>query len=366
MKNSPILIVDDTYEIVGLIKDILIKNGYTNLKTAETGRDAVQQCLKEVTPISIIDVNLPDMTGLEVMTQIKAAFPPAKSIIITGMEDENLIIEALQKDACDYIRKPVSQDRLLLSIKRCWKLYKLEMANIEYRDKLEEKVEERTKKVTQTLEELKLSNLKLGKVFRSMIDALSKTIQVRDVYTAKHQFNVAILARAIAVKMKRFSEFQLESIEWASKLHDIGKLYVPADLLTTPRLLDNDEKKIIQKHSLKSYEILNQIPFDDNIAIMALQHHERMDGSGYPNGLKGDEILIESRILAVADVVEAVIAHRSYRPSLGIDMAISILKKERGTLLCRDAVDACIEVIKDCDNNLESLFTNNTRADGGD
>jgi HD-GYP domain-containing protein (c-di-GMP phosphodiesterase class II) len=185
----------------------------------------------------------------------------------------------------------------------------------------------------------------LRKALDGIIQAVALTVEKRDPYTAGHQRRVADLARGIATKIG-LSENQINGIRIAGSIHDLGKTCVPADILSKPGRLTEHEFGIIKAHPEVGYDILKNIEFPWPIAQTILQHHERLDGSGYPVGLKGKNIIVEARIVAVSDVVEAMSSHRPYRPALGIDMALDEIQKGRGTAYDPDAVDACISLFK--------------------
>ena len=175
--------------------------------------------------------------------------------------------------------------------------------------------------------------------------AISKTLEMRDPYTAGHQQRVAQLARAIATEME-LPEGTIEGIHLAALLHDIGKIHVPAEILSKPGRLSAIEFSLIKTHPGVGYDILKAIDFSWPIADVVHQHHEKLDGTGYPQGLKGEEIRPEAMILAVADVVEAVASHRPYRPALGIERALQILEEGKGTHFDPVAVEACLSLFK--------------------
>lgn len=175
------------------------------------------------------------------------------------------------------------------------------------------------------------------------IKAITKIVEMRDPYTAGHETRVAELSVAIAKEMG-LTDKQVHGINLAGKVHDLGKIQVPAEILSMPRRLTEIEYGLIKCHAQAGYDILKDIDFPWPIAQMVLQHHERMDGSGYPQGLKGEAIMIEARILCVADVVEAMSSHRPYRPGLGIDASLNEIKKGRGTIYDPEVVDACLKL----------------------
>jgi PAS domain S-box-containing protein len=175
------------------------------------------------------------------------------------------------------------------------------------------------------------------------VEVATNISEMRDPYTAGHERHVALIAYAIGAEMGLGVD-QLEGLKVAGYLHDIGKVGIPTEILSKPGRISPVEYLLIQGHAKASYDVLHNMKWPWPIAEVALQHHERMDGSGYPNGLRGDEIILEARILAVADVVEAMGSHRPYRAALGIDLALAEVKAGRGTLYDPVVVDACLKL----------------------
>ncbi|MDD5398493.1 MAG: HD domain-containing protein, partial [Dehalococcoidia bacterium] len=197
----------------------------------------------------------------------------------------------------------------------------------------------------QSEEKLAQSYAALRRTLDGSIKSIAKMVEMKDPYTAGHQQRVAELARAIAAEMNLSIE-QVEYIYLAGLIHDIGKFYVPADILSKPGKLTHIELAIIRTHSQGSYDILSEIEFPWPLAQIAWQHHERLDGSGYPQELQGDAILPEAKIMAVADVVEAMASFRPYRPALGIDAALQEIEHNRGRLYGAEEVDACLRLFR--------------------
>ncbi len=168
---------------------------------------------------------------------------------------------------------------------------------------------------------------------------------MRDPYTAGHQRRVAQLAAAIATEMGLPPE-RIHGIRLAGTVHDVGKIGVPAEILSKPGVLTGVEFNLIKLHPTVGYEILKDVEFPWPIAQMVRSHHERLDGSGYPDGLKGEEILLDTRIISVADVVEAMLSYRPYRPGLGIQAALDEIVGKRGVLYDEQVVDACRKVFE--------------------
>jgi PAS domain S-box-containing protein/putative nucleotidyltransferase with HDIG domain len=189
-------------------------------------------------------------------------------------------------------------------------------------------------------------------ILEGSIQAIAMTLEMRDPYTAGHQQRVTRLACAIAEEMG-LTETQIEGLHFAGLIHDIGKVTIPAEILAKPGRLTETEFSIIQNHPNVAYDILKKIDFPWPVARIVLQHHEYLDGSGYPQGLKGDQILIEAKILTVADVVEAMASHRPYRPALGIDSALEEIKFGRGKRFDPEVVDTCVRLFETEDFRLD-------------
>lgn len=183
----------------------------------------------------------------------------------------------------------------------------------------------------------------LIKSLGATIGAMSKTMEWRDPYTAGHQQRVAMIAEEIAKKLG-WSEDKIRGLYLAALVHDLGKIATPSEILTKPTKLTKTELTLIREHPVTGYEILKDIPFTWPIAEAVRQHHERLDGSGYPQGLKAEEIIPEARILGVADTIEAISSHRPYRPGLGIDLAIEQIRLNSGNLFDQSVVDAAYEL----------------------
>jgi len=194
-------------------------------------------------------------------------------------------------------------------------------------------------------EELLRSVARLRAAMDGVVSVLARTLESRDPYTAGHQRRVASIAAAVAVEMG-LPESRVEGIRIAGIVHDLGKIAVPAEILSKPTRLNPAEMSLVQAHSQVGFDILKDIEFPWAIAESVLQHHERMDGSGYPRGLKGDQILLDARILAVADVVEAMASHRPYRASLGLEKALEEIEARKGSVYDPEVATACLRLFR--------------------
>jgi len=231
-----------------------------------------------------------------------------------------------------------------------------------HHDLLETIVQERTAELTklnsklqQEIEERKRTQKKLGQSYLQLqqsldeiVNAMSLTLEERDPYTAGHQIRTTDLSLAIAREIG-LPEHETKGLQMAGLIHDMGKISVPGEILSKPGRLNDAELQLIRRHPQVAYDILSQIDFPWPVGKIVLQHHERFDGSGYPQGLSGEKILLEARILCVADVVETMETHRPYRPSLGRDAALAEITKYRGVLYDPEVVDACLRLFRETD-----------------
>ena len=213
---------------------------------------------------------------------------------------------------------------------------------------------ERQHKLDDQIHEKELTQERLSTALRSTIEAMSKTMEWRDPYTAGHQKRVASISMAIGRQLG-WSNERIQSIYMAAMVHDIGKMAVPSEILTKPSRLTDLEMQMVQGHVEAGYQILKDIPFPWPIAEMVYQHHERLDGSGYPNHLQGDQICEEARVLAVADTIEAMATHRPYRPAKGLAAALDEIRIEAGTKLDTKVVDAAFKLL-DGENELQKII----------
>ena len=195
----------------------------------------------------------------------------------------------------------------------------------------------------QSEEKLRRSYDQLRETLIATVNTLASTIEMRDPHTAGHQRRVTLLSCAIAEEMG-LTEDQFDGLRMAGLIHDLGKINIPAEILSKPGRINEVEFNIIRYHPQIGHDILKTIELPWPVAQIVLQHHERMDGSGYPQGLKGDEIMLEARILVVADVVEAMASHRPYRPALGIKLALEEISKHKGILYDQEVVDVCVKL----------------------
>jgi putative nucleotidyltransferase with HDIG domain len=281
---------------------------------------------------------MPEESGINLVRHIRARYPDTAVVMLTAIDDREIAETAREIGTYGYIIKPFRPNELIINIANALHRRELEIANRASRDNLEQIVLKRTIELQETLN-------KLRKAIMAIIQAITMTVEVRDPYTAGHQRRVANLARYIATEMGLAKE-QIEGIRMAGALHDLGKISVPAEILTKPSQLNTIEFEMIKSHPRVGFDILKEIEFPWPIAQIVYQHHERMDGSGYPLGILGEKILIEARIIAVADAVEAMASHRPYRPALGVNEALKEISLERENSYDSNVVDACMRLFR--------------------
>lgn len=328
-----ILVVDDDPAILNLIKSAVTRQGY-QCSTALEGKSALSIIEDNHVDIVITDIMMPEMNGIELTERIKEKGYDTDVIIMTGNVADFTYEKAISEGASDFIQKPLKLQELILRIKRIVKQREL--------------IHERKKKE----EELKTAYTTLNEMLHVLMKNLYGTIHVlgaiaekTDPYTAGHQKNVAQLAKEIAEHMN-LSEDKKESIYISGIIHDVGKISIPTEILAKPGKLTDIEFAFIKEHPKIGYDILKDIQFPWPVAEIVRQHHERINGSGYPDGLRNEDIHLEAKIIAAADVVEAMSSHRPYRPALGVDKALEELKQHRGTLYDPMVVDACLELLE--------------------
>jgi response regulator RpfG family c-di-GMP phosphodiesterase len=328
-----ILAIDDTPASLRLLTDILKTEGY-EVRSAISGELALHAATAQPPELILLDVSMPGMSGFDVCQRLKAQEQTrdVPVIFVSAMSETVEKLKGFELGAVDYVTKPYQREELLARVRTHLELHRL-------RHHLSELVEERT-------ESLRKSEVKLKASLLDSISAIAATVEMRDPYTAGHQRRVAQLATAIARELG-LPEQQVEGLYLASVVHDVGKVKIPAEILSKPGKLTEVERALIQQHSQAGYDILKSVEFPWPIAQFVLQHQERMDGSGYPQGLQGEAILLEARIIAVADVIEAMASHRPYRPSLGIAAALEEIDSKRGILFDPDVADAALRLFRE-------------------
>ncbi len=323
-----ILMVEDNPDDFELIKHALTSSGISFQPLRVDTKEDFTRELEHFRPDLILsDYQLPTFDGISALAVAVIEAPDVPFIFVSGAIGEQLAIETLKGGATDYVFKG-HLNQLAPAVSRA----------------LEEAREKRARRSAE--DGLRQTLVKLQRTLDQTVEALASITEIRDPYTAGHQQRVAQISAAIGEEFG-LPRDMVEGIRVAGTLHDIGKIAVPAEILTKPSKLLEMEFGLVKTHPQVGYQILKGIEFPWPVAEAVLQHHERLDGSGYPRGLSKNEIISEARILAVADVVEAMASHRPYRPAFGIDMALEEILRGRGTIFDPEVCDACIRLFEE-------------------
>jgi putative two-component system response regulator len=325
MHAENILIVDDDSAIREMLQRGLHLFGY-KCQVADGAARAIEFLDHDPVDVVVADIRMPDMSGIELCQIIKHRYQ-ADVIVMTGYVEDFNYEDIVQQGASDFIQKPIRIAEFIARLKRV-------LAEREGRAELKT-----------ALIDVQLNLDKFQRAMEGFVQAISVAVEKRDPYTAGHQQRVAELACAMAEDMG-LEQDEIYGLRMASVIHDLGKITVPAGILSKPGKLSNLEYELIKSHVQAGYDILKQIEFPWPLAEVILQHHERLDGSGYPQGLTEGDIMLQARILAVADVFETIASHRPYRPSLGLDHAIDELNRNSGVLYDPAVVGSCLRIIK--------------------
>jgi len=320
LDKKNILIVEDEKINALYLKKLLESLDYFVGKIVDTGEDAIEYALAAYPDLVLMDIVLEGkIDGIDAAKRIHEQ-SDIPIIFISAFSDDQLISRAKEASPYGYIIKPFERRNLATVISLSMHRHHLE-------------------------KELNYSFNKLKVILNGALQAIAKAVEFRDPYTAGHQRRVGYLSRAIAQTMG-LNDDDVENIFVTGTIHDIGKISVPAEILSKPTSLNEAEYMLIKAHPTTGYEILSQIELPEIFSEVVYQHHERIDGSGYPRGLRNEEILLESRIVSVSDVVESMSSHRPYRPALGIDSALYEIESNKGILYDPDVVAACMDFLK--------------------
>ena len=321
-----VLIVDDNPTNIDILVNALQED--YRLGISKNGTRAMKYAEEHHPLLVLLDIMMPDINGYEVCRHLKGS-PETVDIAvisITALHEMASKTKGFEIGAVDYITKPFNAAEVKARVRTHIALRRMQEELNDQNRILKLKVEEKTAMTE--------------KILQLTIQSMSQMTESRDPYTAGHQQRVAQLACAIAQKMTMTAE-EIDTIRVAGLLHDIGKLRIPADILNRPGKILDVEYEFLKIHPTVSYEFLKDIPFPGPVSEIVYQHHEKLDGSGYPRGLSGDEILPEARILTVADVIEAMSSHRPYRPALGVQVALAEILKYKGSQFDPDVVETC-------------------------
>jgi putative nucleotidyltransferase with HDIG domain len=333
-----ILVVDDERAVNSIVARYLTQMGYS-CATAESGQEALEILKNHRCAVALCDIRMPGMDGIELLRRIKEYDDDVQVVMLTAVDSRETAVEAIREGAYDYVVKPFHLEEVLIGVQRAQENRRLIVESRGYQRNLERKVKERTRELAEKNEELQ-------RLFISAIESIVLTLQAKDGYTEGHSRRVSAHATAIARKLG-LTEDEVEDIRLAALLHDIGKVGTSDTILNKPGQLSEEEGAHIRSHPLIAASILEPItPLEG--CIPYIRHvHEAYDGSGYPYGLKGEEIPLGARIVAVADVFDAMTSPRPYRPALEPRSVLDHLTAEAGRQFDPAIVEVFLEVYEE-------------------
>jgi putative nucleotidyltransferase with HDIG domain len=346
-----ILVVDDEEAIREVVSTMLESKGY-RCTSVHNGRVAQEQVKLATPDLVLSDMIMPEMDGLKLLEWMRQYDPDVPVIMVTAIHDISTALEAIRRGAYDYILKPFEKEQLFLGVGRALQHRRLVIDNRNYQRDLEQKVEERTRRLQLAVEQLEQS-------YDDTLEALGSALDLKDAETEGHCQRVTAFCISIAKSMP-VPDGYLPILARAAFLHDIGKMAIPDGILRKPGPLDEDEKQVMRKHCEIGYNMLIRIPFLRDAAEIVLAHQEFFDGSGYPRGLKGEQIPLGARIFTIADSLDAMISDRPYRRALPMSHAREEIKRCSGSQFDPSVVDVFMSIPEqhwlDLRENLGSPF----------
>jgi response regulator RpfG family c-di-GMP phosphodiesterase len=333
-----VLVVDDELAACKLLTIILGASDYY-CAMASNGEEALVALQRERFDAVISDLQMPGISGMDLLAEVRRRHPRLAFLVTTGVDDVDVGVQAMRSGADDYLVKPLQESVVLASLERALHKRHLEQQVEDYREHLEEMVVERTAQVQAALRQIEGS-------YDDTLEALGAAIDLRDSETAGHSQRVCRYSLEIARAMS-WSDKQLGSLARGAYLHDIGKLGVPDSILLKPGPLTADERTLMQQHVQIGFDLVSGIPFLADAAEIILTHHERHNGSGYPRGLKAEEILPGARIFAVTDSFDAITSDRPYRRASPFDAGRETIQREAGRLFDPQIVSVFLSIPAD-------------------
>ena len=343
--KESVLIVDDDSVCREVLSRTLGNVGYT-CEVAENGFAALDRLHTRPFDLMISDIKMPGMDGLELFAEVRRSDADMAVVMVTAFATFNSVVDALKLGASDYVTKPFNLEHVLISVERALERRRLIVENRRYqaelerhRDELQDHVRERTARLEQALEDLKEAN-------RDTVNVLAKAAETNDEDTGNHIRRVAVFACTIAKRLGLNGD-EIEELGYSSELHDVGKVATHPDILRKPGKLTDVEFDEMRKHTSRGAQILESVAFLQTAKEIALNHHERYNGKGYPRGISGDDIPINARITALADVFDALTSHRCYRAAMPVEKALDIIREEKGEHFDPAVHDAFFDVLEE-------------------
>ena len=342
-----ILVVDDEEQVRRVLTRILREYGY-ECRMAASVEEALARLVEDEYEAVLSDVLMPGESGIALLRTLGDAAPEVPVVMVSGVGDPDFASSALELGAYGYVTKPFEANQVLIAVANAIHRARLERENRSYRVQLEGMVADRTSELTQALTDLQAADRRLREASAETIQFLAQAIEGRDVETGQHIVRMSRYSTLLA-RFCGLDEEECEVIRLASPMHDVGKIGIADGILFKPGPLSSGEFEVIKQHVELGYEILakSDQPLLQVAATIARSHHERWDGEGYSQGLAGLAIPREARITAVADVFDALVSRRVYKPAFPIDQSVDIIRNGRGSQFDPDVVDAFLAHLDD-------------------
>lgn len=340
-----ILLVDDDEDILEVLERFLRRHRFQTVR-ALNGREAIEKMTEHRPSAVISDIHMPEVNGLELLKSLVRQDPNILVIITTGYPDVDNTISALRGGAADFLPKPFNLNELLKSLQTGLERRREREKETSYREGLEKAVEERTRQIALLLHDVAKDIGEPGSTGFESVEVLRRTSVLRDIETGSHLARVRLATGEVARELG-LPESEVELIREASPMHDLGKIGIPDRILLKRGPLTPDEAVIMRRHTLIGAEILEgaDSPVLRMSRVIALTHHERWDGAGYPNGLKGEDIPLAGRIVAVVDVFDALTHERCYKRASSVHETLEIMREQRGTRFDPRVFDAFLAAL---------------------
>lgn len=346
MVDERILVVDDDEFIRDIVSSTLGHAGFDS-RTVTSGQDAITALQADSNyALLLSDLTMEGMDGFALLDRVSRLYPQIPVVMVTAVHDISVALAALRSGAYDYLLKPFERDQLLATVRRALENRRLKMENLAYQNKLEVLVSARTELLQRALGELKVAMRELERSYDITLEALGDALDLKDAETEGHSKRVTAFTIAIARAMDLPQE-GVRVIARGAFLHDVGKMAIPDAILRKPGRLTPEEQMRMREHALLGYRMLRKIPFLHEAAQIVYSHQERYDGSGYPRGLKADQIPIGARIFAVADTFDAITSDRPYRAAQSIPAARREIQKHSGHQFDPQVVETFMSISDD-------------------
>jgi putative nucleotidyltransferase with HDIG domain len=346
MVDQRILVVDDDEPIREIISSMLSHAGY-QCRTVSSGQEAISVLQADSNyALLLSDLAMEGMDGFALLDRIRRIRPQMPVVMVTAIHDIAVALAAIRSGAYDYLLKPFERDQLLATVRRALENHRLKMEVLAYQNKLETLVSARTELLQRALSELENAMRELERSYDITLEALGDALDLKDAETEGHSKRVTAFTMAIARAMELPNE-KVRVIARGAFLHDVGKMAIPDAILRKPGRLTPEEQMRMREHTLLGYQMLRKIPFLRDAAQIVYCHQERYDGSGYPRGLKGDQIPIGARIFAVADTFDAITSDRPYRAAQSIPAARREIRRHSGHQFDPHVVEAFMSISDD-------------------